>query len=57
MAKILTIAWVHRGVSYLSGKLNGNKIVSPAERAKFAKERVELLKRCKTIITSKKCKR
>jgi len=46
---LLPVAWVHRAFSYLLRKLKGQKILSPAERAKIAKERIELLRRVQIL--------
>jgi hypothetical protein len=46
---LLPIAWVHRAFSFLWRKMKGYKIISPAERAKLAKERVDLLKRVRIL--------
>jgi len=46
---LLPVAWVHRALSYLFRKVKGQQVVSPAERAMLAKERVELLKRVQIL--------
>jgi len=46
---LLPIAWLHRAFSYFWRKMRGNTVVSPAERAKVANERIELLKRVRIL--------
>jgi len=46
---LLPIAWVHRAFSYIDRKVKRQSIVSPAERAKIAKERVALLKKVQIL--------
>lgn len=46
---MLPIAWLHRAFSYFLRKIKGHKVISPTERAKLAKERVELLKSVKIL--------
>ena len=42
---LLPIAWIHRACSYLWRVISKQRIVSPTERAKIAKDRVALLER------------
>ena len=46
---LLPVAWLHRALSSLWRKIKGQTIVSPAERSKFAQERVELLIRLRIL--------
>ena len=46
---LLPIAWLHRAYSYLLRKMRGQRMISPAERARIAEERVELLKRVQIL--------
>jgi len=46
---LLPAAWIHRAFYYIWRKVKGHRMISPAERTKLTKEKVELLKRVKIL--------